>query len=135
MALCVGACGPSGSPRVNAPIATPRRLEGAVLLAHPGGGVRALVAAGAPAEVVRGRVRWHVDSDGGATRAREVTRDSSSTQTAFALPPWLGGGVAILGQEGLSVAPRAGILRAIVSGALTNPSIGAFTVTNSELND
>ena len=108
-----------GSPRA-APVA---RKDGALLLASPGRGALAFVVAGAPQEIVRGRVRWHLDADGGATRLRAVTREP--TTIAARLPPWLGGGIALLSDGGVTLAEPGGTLRAVLRGGVTAPAIGA----------
>lgn len=98
------------------------KKEGAALFALPGNVVAPFVIAGAPNDVVRGRVRFHLDPDGGATRARTLTREP--TTAAMSLPAWLGGGVALVSDGGLSILDGS-VLRPIVRGAIMYPSIGA----------
>lgn len=80
-----------------------------------------MVVPGAPREIVRGRVRFHLD-EGGATRLSEVA--SEPALTAIALPPWLGDGIALFGEESVVVASPSG-LRPIARGRFVGPSIGA----------
>lgn len=93
------------------------------MLASPGRGAFPFAIAGAPLDVVRGRVRWHVDADGGATRLRIVTHDPSTT--AAHMPTWLGGGLALIGDAGVTIVDAAGSPHPLLRGAVTSPSIGA----------
>lgn len=121
-ALCAVAC---GAPVARAPVsAAPKRavLDGALLLAAPGPTVP-FVASGTTNDVVRGRVRWHVDPDGGATRLREVTAEP--IVHAVTVPSWLGGGVSYVLDDGIAIASANGALRPIVRGTIASISIGA----------
>lgn len=102
--------GPSRAPKV-------RLGVGALMLAHPGAG--APIAVGA-LDIVRGRTRYRLDSDGGATRMREVLAEPITQ--ALALPPALGGGVALLSEQGIAVATTT--VRPLVRGNLTSVSMG-----------
>ena len=122
LVLCTAGCGASVA---RAPLpTTPKRptLDGAVLLALPGGALPFMVP-GATADVVRGRVRWHVEPDGSASRRSEVSAEPIAS--AVALPPWLGGGVAYLLDDGLSIAGPSGALRPLLRGSLGSLSVGA----------
>lgn len=122
LVLCTVGCGASVA---RAPIATPAKrptLDGAVLLALPGGAAP-FVVSGATADVVRGRVRWHVEADGSAVRRTQVTAEPIAS--AVSLPAWLGGGVAYLLDDGLAVATPSGPLRPLLRGNLGSLSIGA----------
>ncbi|MBI2389200.1 MAG: hypothetical protein HYV09_06250 [Deltaproteobacteria bacterium] len=120
--IVVAGCGAQPA-RAPAPPSTRRApLDGAVLVAHPGSPT-SFVVSGATADVVRGRVRWHVDADGGATRLRDVT--AQPITAALALPPWLDGGTAYVLEDGLSIGDASGGLRPIVRGPLSAVSVGA----------
>ncbi len=103
--------GPGGAAKV-------RQRAGALMLAHPG--ALAPIAVGA-LDVVRGRARYRLDSDGGATRMREVLAEPITH--AIALPPALGGGVVLLSEQGIALATTT--VRPLVRGNLTSVSIGA----------
>ncbi|MGZ3424604.1 MAG: hypothetical protein ACXVEE_42495, partial [Polyangiales bacterium] len=66
-------------------------------------------------------VRWHLD-DSGAMRMHDVSSDPAII--AVAIPPWLGDGIALFGDDGVAVASPSG-LRAVARAKLTGPSIGA----------
>src|SRR5260221_6236603 len=85
---CASAALKPPSPRVTIDVGSPPRV---VMLAAPRGAP--FIVAGSPSEVIRGRVRWHIDPDGGATRASEVTRDI--VRTGLLVPRWLEGGLAL----------------------------------------
>jgi hypothetical protein len=105
------ACGARPSaPRSEVKAAAARPIEGSLLLASAGpdfagGSPPARWIAGAPGWLVRGRVRWHLDDDGGATRSPEVI--GPELKSAFAVAPHLGGGVVMLTDSTLFFAPTA----------------------------
>jgi len=111
------ACG--GARGVQAPSARPKPT-GAVLLAHPG---NATAFAASAVDVVRGRTRWRVDADHGATRARDVLSDAVTG--AVPIPADLGGGVALIAEHGIVAAMPSGALRPIVRADLTAVSVGS----------
>jgi len=111
------ACG--GARGAKVPIARPKPT-GAVMLASPGSAQPFAVGS---ADVIRGRTRWHVDADGGATRSRDVLTDTVTQ--GIAIPQHLGGGVALLAEHGLVHATPAGALRPIARADLTALSVGA----------
>jgi hypothetical protein len=115
---CVACARPAATPNASAPVAA--KKQGALLLANPGS-VPAMVVPGAPREIVRGRVRFRLD-DGGATRLSEVASDPALV--AVALPTWLGEGIALFGEDSVTVASPSG-LRPIARARLVSPSIGA----------
>jgi len=114
--VTLAACG--GAPAVRAPVARPRPT-GAVLLALPGTAQPFAVGA---SDVIRGRTRWHVDADGGATRAGDVLAESVTH--AVAIPAGLGGGVALLTEHGVAHATAHGVVRPIARADLTALAIG-----------
>lgn len=116
LTLAVAACGGSARGPANA-VSSRHRPTGATLLAQPGPG---LAYAPTAVDVVRGRVRYHLDADGGATRARDVLAESVAQ--AVALPPALGGGLALIGDAGIAIATST--LKPIVRGSLTAVSAG-----------
>lgn len=122
LALCGVACA-STPPRAPDKIdKSARPLDGAVLLAVPGAATP-FVEAGTTTEIVRGRVRWHLDADGGATRLHEVV--SEPIQHAVAMPAWLGGGAAYVLDAGLAVGSASGAFRPVFRGSISSLSIGA----------
>jgi len=123
--LCAVACGGRAARPPTASAPKHPTLDGAVLVALPGVSP-AFVVSGTTADVVRGRVRWRLDADGGATRLREVTAEPIASATA--LPTWLGGGVAYVLDDGLAFAAPNGVLRPVLRGRLTSLSIGAHEV-------
>jgi hypothetical protein len=116
-ALALIACGGASRGPAVAPVA-PARPTGAILLAHPGTSLPFAVGAN---EVVRGRVRYHIDGEV-AVRARDVLVDAVSQ--AIALPAHLGGGIALIGDQGIAIATTASI-RPVVRAQLAALSVGA----------
>jgi len=119
--LCLvlgAACTPgvTGRPAVS----TPPRAAGATLLASPLSRTPFAVT-GDRREVVLGRVRYHLDEDGGATRARTVVDPPANA--AVAVPAFLGGGVLLVGND-VMVRAREGAVTPLVRGPLTAPSFG-----------
>ncbi len=120
--LCLvlgAACAPALTGRPATPPAPPP--AGATLLAHPVARV-AFTVAGDRREVVVGRVRYHLDEDGGATRVRTVV--DPPVQAAMAVPSFLGGGLLLVGNDVMYRA-REGAVVPLVRGPLTGPSFGA----------
>jgi hypothetical protein len=128
LALLVLACSLAGGacsappPRPVAPPPPPPPKEGALLLALPGS-THVFLVPNARNELVRGRTRWHLGEDGTATRARRL--GAQPIDAAVAVPSWLGGGMALLGERGLSLVAPDGTLRPIVRGSFTSLSVGA----------
>ncbi|MEO7091980.1 MAG: hypothetical protein ABI175_01940, partial [Polyangiales bacterium] len=58
--IVAAACGPGAKVAVPPKVPVAPRKEGAILLASAGKGTLAYGVPGAPREVVRGRVRWHL---------------------------------------------------------------------------
>ena len=126
LTLLIAGCGGAPVAAIATVASAPARKPGAILLALPGAaGARpsASLVSGAAHDVIRGRVRWHLDDDGGATRAREVTREP--IRHALALPAWLGSGIALVSDSGLATVSSAGVIRPIVRGEIGAMSIGA----------
>lgn len=93
-----------------------------MLLALPGS-ANAWLVPNARGELVRGRTRWHVAEDGTATRARVLTRQP--IDAALAVPAWLGGGLALLSEGGLSLGGADGSVRPVARGSFASLSVGA----------
>lgn len=87
------------------------------MLAHPGPPLPFAVGAN---DVIRGRVRYHLDADG-ALRLRDVLAET--TAQAIPLPPVFGGGVALVAEQGVAIASSS--LRPIVRASLSAITVGA----------